>query len=261
MHVTTLAAVAALTVSLAGTAALAPAGAAPSAPTDRAGSFTVTASVDQTEPLLGTRVTIKGAVRPAVPGAEVTLQVKYEGRGWKAIDHGRLNQSGRFRFKDKVGSVRERRYRVVKPADGHRAAGRATTENVTVFGWRSLLSLQAVQSVGFGSGQATLNGTAFPSSLLTEGGGPQPFHVDYNLNHDCKQLRGTFGLDDRSPAAGSATLSLTADGVQKFVGGFALTQSQAVTADVSDVFRITIAAVTSGGGTAAVGTPQVLCSF
>ena len=40
---------------------------------------------------------------------------------WKTIDHRRLNGAGKFKFKDKVSSVRERKYRVVKPAGPNRA--------------------------------------------------------------------------------------------------------------------------------------------
>jgi hypothetical protein len=263
MQLTTRTATTALAVVLSVPAALAPAGAAPAghAPSAKAGAFTVTVSVDETEPELGDRVTVKGKVKPAVAGAEVSLQVKYDGRGWKTIDHDRLNATGTFRFKDKVGSVRERRYRVVKPAGGHRAAGRATSEKVTVFGWRKLISLQPIGGTGFTTGSVDLNGTTFPDSLLTVPTSQTPFEINYNLNHDCKRLRGTFGLDDRSAADGTATMSLTADGAQKFVGSFALTQSQAVTADITDVFRIRVATVNFRGGFGAVGTPEVLCSF
>jgi hypothetical protein len=145
MHATKLAA-AAIGLSLARAASVAPAGAAPTGhhPDLRAGSFTVTASVDDTEPLLGHRITVQGKVRPAVQGAHVTLQVKYDGRCWNSIDDDRLNAGGKFRFQDEVTSVRERRYRVVKPAGGHRAAGRAATEKVTVFGWRPLVTISPV---------------------------------------------------------------------------------------------------------------------
>ena len=266
MHVRTLTAAAALALSLAGTAALAPAGAAPAAhpaphrTPHKAGVFTVTASVDETAPLVGDKVTIKGKVRPGVPGAQVNLQVKYDGRkGWKTIGHDRLNGAGKFRFEDKVGSVRERRYRVVKPAGGHRAAGQAKTEKVTVFGWRDLTSLAPATTSSMYELDAVINGVAYPRSLRATTAASSS--VDYNLNRDCTAFRGTAGLDDSSPSTGSAVVAVTADGVQKYSGTFALAQSAPVTIDTTGVFRLTVSAAATNGGLGAVGTPQVLCSF
>lgn len=269
MHLRTLALTAALAVSLSAPPALASASAgqaahaghAGHAPSARAGAFTVTASAFPVQPVLGEKVLISGKVRPAAPRAEVALQVKYAGRGWKTVDYRRLNGSSEYTFKDKVGSLRERRYRVVKAAAGQRRAGRATTGVVTVFGWRDLITLPATQNQGFGTGPKSINGTAYPASTYTVANAPQPAHVDYNLNRGCKQLTGTFGLADDSASAGRATVSLTADGTPKYIRSFALAQSEQVSADVSGVFRITLAAVASDGGIGALGTPRVLCSF
>jgi hypothetical protein len=49
--------------------------------------------------------------------------------------------------------------------------------------------------------------------------------------------------------------------VPKYAGSFALTQSEAVTTDLTNVFRITINAAVANGGIAAVASPRVLCSF
>jgi hypothetical protein len=262
MHVRTLTAATALALSLAGTAALAPAGAAPPAhhTPAKAGVFTVTASVDETAPLVGDKVTIKGKVRPGVPGAQVNLQVKYDGRkGWKTIGHDRLNGAGKFRFEDKVDSVRERRDRVVKPAGGHRAARQAKTEKVTVFGWRDLTSLTPATTPSMYEMDAVINGVAYPRSLRATAAASSS--VDYNLNRDCTAFRGTAGLDDSSPSNGSAVVAVTADGVQKYSGAFALAQSAPVAFDATGVFRLTVSSAATNGGLGAVGTPQVLCSF
>jgi hypothetical protein len=260
MHVRTFTAATALALSVAGTAALAPAASAAPTPAPKPGVFTVTASVDETAPLVGDKVTIKGKVRPAVPGAQVNLQVKYDGRkGWKTIGHDRLNGAGKFRFTDKVGSVRERRYRVVKPAGGHRAAGQAKTDKVTVFGWRDLTSLAPATTPSMYEMDAVINGVAYPRSL--RGTTAASSSVDYNLNRDCTAFRGTAGLDDSSPSTGSAVVSVTADGVQKYSGTFALAQSAPVSLDTAGVFRLTVSAAATNGGLGAVGTPQVLCSF
>ncbi len=225
----------------------------------KAGTYRVTATVNKTEPLLNKLVKIKGAVSPAAPGAAVTLQVKYEGRNeWKTIDTARLNSASKYKFKDKVGSVRERKYRVVKAASANRNAGRSPSVNVTVFGWRTLASVKPLPNYSFFEGTATMNGKVYPKSLRgTLASGP----IDYNLNRDCKQLDAVYGIDDSSQTGASASLAVFADGVQKHSGTYSLTQVQRVVTDLSGVFRLTINSTVSGGAVPTVGTPRVLCSF
>ena len=229
----------------------------------RAGhSYQVVAKVDKTEPMLHDKVRIKATVTPAAPGASVTLQLKYDDqKKWKTIDHGRLDGRGKVTFKDKVSSLRVRKYRVVKPADAKAGAGRGDTAKVTVYGWRTLTSLQPVISQGlFEWGNVAINGTSYPDSILRSGASPAG-QIDYNLNHDCKQLDAVYGLADSSPSGSSTTLALTADGAPKHSGTYALTQAQRVVTDITGVFRISFTSASLGGGLAAVGTPKVLCSF
>jgi hypothetical protein len=233
--------------------------------TARAGAYVVDARVNKTEPLQDSKVKIKASVSPAAPGAAVTLQVRYQDqKRWKTIGHGRLNGKSKVTFKDKVGSVRERRYRVVKPAGDNRGAGQGSTPKVTVFGWRTLTSLDTVFAVGmFETAQVTLGGTSYPDSITSFNNVPPPGpnHIDYNLNRDCKTLEARYGLSDSSPSTSTASLSLVADNVATFSGSYGLTQSQLVTTDVTNVFRITVNSTVTGGGIAAVGSPRVLCSF
>ena len=229
----------------------------------RAGAYRVSASVNKTELLLNSFVKIRANVFPAAPGAEVTLQVKYEDRkSWKTIDRGRLSSAGRVTFKDKVGSVRERRYRVVKPADAGHGAGHGAAPRVKVFGWRDLTSLSpATSSTFFEESSSTINGVAYPSSLRGHlSYYPSPM-TDYNLNRDCKAFRGVVGLDDNSPAAATATIRVSTDGTQRYSGSFALTQAAPLAFDITQVFRLSVSATGTGNGVAAVGHPQVLCSF
>jgi hypothetical protein len=223
----------------------------------RAGAYSVTVKVSETAPMVHTRIKIKGTVSPAAPGSQVAIQVKYADRkSWKSIGHARVGNSGKYRFKDKVDSVRERRYRVVMPATGHRAAGRATTPKVTVFGWRTLDSIKAVSAPRYGD--VDLNGQHYAHSFTIA---PYATQAVWNLKRDCTRLEGTFGLDDSSPTDSTATLSLTADGVQKYLASFGLSGAQAVAVDLTGAFRITIAGAQTGNGIPAVGAPRVLCSF
>jgi hypothetical protein len=269
MNRTTIAAGVALAAALSATA-LASADAAPSqhrhAATARAGSFTVTASVNKDEPVQGDKVKIKGSVKPASPGAKVMLQLRYaDQKKWKTVGTDTLSAQSRFAFKDKVSSVRERKYRVVKPAGPNRAAGHSTSLKVTVFGWRDLTSLNPATSSGFGEYEngVKMNGVAYPNSLRSYTAYPpgSPNTIDYNLNRGCKSFRAVAGLDDSSQAAGTAQVSMSTDGAVRFTGSFALTQSSQVSFDVTKVFRISVGATLTNGGVAAVGTPQALCSF
>jgi hypothetical protein len=267
MHRTTIAAGLVLAATLSATA-LASADAAPShhaSTAARGGAFKVTATVNKSEPTEGSKVKIKGSVKPAAPGTKVTLQLRYaDQKKWKNVASDKLSGQSRFKFKDKVSSVRERKYRVVKTASAGHAAGHSKSLKVTVFGWRDLTSLNPATSNGFGE-YATgvkMNGVAYPDSLRSytpypPGSGNS---IDYNLDRDCKTFRGVAGLDDTSPATGTATIQISTDGTPRYSGSFALTQSAPVTFDVTKVFRLTVSATVSNGN-AAVGTPQVLCSF
>ena len=267
MNRTTIAASVALAAALSATA-LASADAASSHHTTaaRAGTFTVTASVNKDEPLKGDKVKIKGTVKPAAPGAKVSLQLKYaDQKKWKTVATDTLSGKSKFKFKDKVSSVRERKYRVVKPAGPNRAAGHSKALKVTVFGWRDLTSLSPANLSGFAEYKSgvKMNGVAYPNSLRSYTPYPpgSPNSIDYNLNRACKSFRGVAGLDDSSQAGGSATIKLSTDGTPRYTGSFTLTKSAPVALDVTKVFRLTVGATLANGGNAAVGTPQGLCSF
>ena len=237
---------------------------------DRAAKrFTVTAKVNNVEPMRGDRVKVRGKVTPARPGEVVKLQLRYgAGTKWKTIDTDELNRQGKYKFFDKVKTVRFRQYRVLKPASGDRRAGKSPKVGVTVYDWRDLTSLSpASASNTFEVPSVTMNAIAYPKSLLGNG---NPGSIDYNLNRACKTLEGTFGLDDTSAASATGTVELRADGASRYAGAFTLTQSQFVSRDVRGVFRISVlwsSANTEGtpenqsGAKVAVGSPRVLCSF
>jgi hypothetical protein len=262
------AAIAAVLATTLSATALATADAAPShaRTSDKAGAFQVTASVNNTEPLKGSKIKIKGSVKPAAPGARVILQLRYaDQKKWKTVDSTTLTAASKYKFKDKVTSVRTRKYRVVKPAGPNRAAGHSKSLKVTVFGWRDLTSLNPATYSGFAEYETgvKMNGVDYQHSLRSYTPYPpgSPNTIDYNLNRDCKTFRGVVGLDDSSQALGTAQVTLSTDGTMRFTGAFALTQAAPVTFAVTNAFRLTVGAALANGGVAAVGTPQVLCSF
>jgi len=227
-------------------------------------AYSVTAKVNKTELLVDNKVKIKATVQPASAGSPVKLQLKYDDqKKWKTIDTGTLNNRGKVTFKDKISSVRTRKYRVLKPGDARIGTGHGDTEKVVVFGWRDLISLKAATASSFGStSSASMNGVAYPNSLRTfTFTSPANASIEFNLNRDCKAFRGTAGLEDGSTSNGTGSVTMATDGTQRYTGAFTLAQSAPVAFDVTKVFRLSITATAADGGIAAVGTPQVLCSF
>lgn len=231
--------------------------------------FTVTASVNNAEPMRGDKIKIRGQVTPERPGEAVKLQLRYGADAqWKTVDKDELNRRSKYKFVDKVKTVRFRQYRVVKPASGNRKAGKSPKVGVTVYDWRDLTSLApAAQSSMFEVSSVTMNATGYPHSLIGMGNGGS---IDYNLNRACKAFEGTFGLDDSSAATATGTVELRTDSTPRYAGTFQLTQSQFVSRDVRGVFRISVlwsSSNTEGtpedqsGAKVAVGSPRVLCSF
>ncbi|MXG88451.1 hypothetical protein [Nocardioides flavescens] len=224
----------------------------------------ITIKVNDTAPEVGDKVKIKGTVNPAARASLVLLQVRYENRkAWKTIGRDRLNGNGRYAFEDKVGSVRERTYRVVAPGSADRPRSVSDKVEVTVYGWRLLSGLRAVGDAGISTAEVKINGTSYPDSLSEFPGFPAGTSrsVGFNLDRDCTQLRGVVGLNDTSPVTGASTLTLASDGVTKLTQPLTLGQSTPVALDVTNVFRLTLTANSTNGGLAAFGTPEVYCSF
>lgn len=264
MHPDRLAAAALLAVAaLAGATSTPGEAAAGPAPSDapRARGYVVTVAVDRTEPLVGSKVRISATVRPAAAGAKVALQVRHVGKAWRTIARGRLGRASTVTFKDAVRTVQPRWYRVVKPADRRHGAGRGTSPKVTVYGWRTLVSLPYVSSHGWMQSAVDLNAVTYSPSLVSFHDPLQPYQVDYDLARRCLLLDATYGTSDSSPNAGASSETVVGDGVQLFTGAYSFTGSQHVVTEVRGVFRLSLLGTSTNGGIAAVGRPMVLCSF
>jgi hypothetical protein len=238
--------------------------------TQAAGTFTVTATVSQAEPEQGETIKIKGLVSPARPGSTVVLQKKYaDQEKWKKVGTDKPNAKGRFKFTDKVDSVRSRQYRVVKSAEGGRSAGRSAKLGVTVFGWRYLTSLGSVSGSGtYETGSVNINAKPYENSIVgvaydDEGS------IAYNLDRKCKEFSSRVGVGDSSEITSTGTVTLKADTTSFYTNSFALTESAPVTHDVTGVFRITMDWTSSNtegtpedqsGAVVALGSPRLLCS-
>ncbi len=233
--------------------------------------YDVTATVSNAEPVQGDKIKIKGSVAPGERGAKVVLQKRYGTSGkWKKADTDTLNGKGRFKFKEKVDSVRFRQYRVVKPAGAKIKSGRSGKLAVTVFGWRELTSLAPIAVDGTGeTGSVTINGTAYKQSIAGNSYGNSG-SIAYNINRACKRFEGRVGLSDSSALTATGEIRLLGDTTTLFTNSFGLTQSTPVGLDLAGVFRITVGWTSSNtegtpedqsGAVIAVGSPRLLCSF
>jgi len=236
----------------------------------KAAKYEVTATVSRTEPEQGEKITIRGSVAPGAKGAEVVLQKRYGTTGkWTKADTDTLNGKGKFKFTEKVDSVRFRQYRVLKPADDKAKSGKSKQLGVTVFGWRALTSLDPVSVTATSEvGSVGINGNTYEQSIVAN-----PVNsgsIAYNVTRGCKSFQGHAGLKDTSPLTATGDIKILTDTTQAYANSFGVTQSAPVSLDLTGVFRITVEWTshnTAGteedqsGALVALGTPRVLCSF
>ena len=245
---------------------------APAGTHDRAGNtFKVTLTVSNDEPEQFSTIKLKGQVKPLRPGSKVVLQKKgADDDKWRNFDTDVLNNKGKFKFKDKIDTVRFRQYRVVKAAEGGRRAGKSNLVGVTVYGWRDLTSLAPVAATGTGeTSSVKINGTDYAQSIQGNNWG-NAGSIAYNIDRKCKRFSGRVGLSDSSDITATGAITLKADTTPFYSNSFGLTQSAPVTRDVTNVFRITVDWTSSNtegtpedqsGAIIAVGSPRLLCSF
>jgi hypothetical protein len=236
----------------------------------KAAKYEVTATVSRTEPEQGEKITIRGSVAPGENGAEVVLQKRYGTSGkWTKADTDTLNGKGKFKFAEKVDSVRFRQYRVLKPADDKAKSGKSKKLGVTVFGWRNLTSLDPVSaSATTEAGSVGINGNSYEQSIV--GSLANSGSIAYNVTRACKSFQSHLGLKDTSALTATGNIKILTDTTQVYGNSFGVTQSAPVALDLTGVFRITVdwtSSNTAGteedqsGAVIALGTPRVLCSF
>lgn len=235
-------------------------------------SYAVTLTTTNAQPVAGRTYSLKGAVKPAAPQQKVVLQKRFGESGrWKTEATTKLGKKSKFTFKIEASSAPGlRQFRVVKAAQGKRAKGHSPAVAVTYFAWHRVVDMDSRADDALGEGSATIVGERLPESLVgwldaTTG------QRDYNINRDCTRLRATLGAGDDSEESATATITVVADGVNRFQRTFALTQSAPVSLPLTGVFRLGFAYDVANpeatdparptGAVAVIGTPEALCSF
>jgi len=225
----------------------------------------VTVKADATQVTLGRTVSFSGKVTPVggAAGLKVVLEEKAgPGKPWKLQRTAKVGAAGRYHLSDKPTVNTVRQYRVVMPATGSHARGVSPAVRVKVYGWSKLSDHAPVNanSLGFQS-PVNLDGVAYPKSLVASWTGPTS--VEFNVDHLCVALKGTFGIDDDSETGAQATVSAFADGTQVYTHTFAVGEKavQRIALDSPLKLKFTaLSAVTGVNGFGAIGTPQILCT-
>jgi hypothetical protein len=249
---------AALTIGTAGLAAL------PSAAQADGGAWLVGIHANTTQAKLGDKLIFTGMVRPgsAAAGHQVKLQEKFAAdKPWKVKDTGLVDRQGHYRLVDKPTVNTVRKYRVVMPATPHHAKGTSNSISVKVYGWSKLVDHQPVnQDSMYPESSVNLNGTTYPKSLVANWTGQTS--IEFNVDHKCIALRGTFGISDTSETGAQATVAAQSDGTSIYSNTFDVgeTQFKKLALDSPLKLRFSAQSVVSGvNGYGAIGSPDVLC--
>lgn len=256
-------------VALAGLAAsslalTAPAQAAPDHASEKAGTYSVSASINETTAIgKETVLKIRGRVSPKAAGEKVVLQQRVDGKKkWKATGTTKVKANGTYKVTDDPSTPGTREYRVVKPASHGYGQGISKTLEVEVYSWGRLTSRTAGPLTNMGYRGVTIGTEYFGQSLATVTAG-SPSSVEYTLGRKCTELRATYALTDDSATGATGSVTISADG--SVLGSHALSVGTIVaddTIDLDGVFRLRIDATASATPAAitAIATPEVLCT-
>ena len=226
---------------------------------------TVKASTHQV--VAGKKVVLSGRVRPgaAAAGVKLTLQEKFKPEAsWKKKVQVKVRQDGTYQAVVRPTTSFTHSFRFVMPKSPHHAKGISPTVQVTVYGWSNLTAHAAVNAASMDFDTVNINGTAYPNSLWQHW--DNSGSVEFNVNHDCIQLRSTYGLSDQSTTGGQGEVSVQSDGTPLYSNTFDVGQRETKTVALDPApLKLRLEAhntstTTGVFGYGAFGTPQVLCT-
>jgi NPCBM/NEW2 domain len=232
------------------------------------GTWIVGVKASATTINVGQKVVFTGKVKPggAAAGEKAVLQEKFQpGAKWKNAATDAINKHGKYELSDKAHENTLHAYRVVMPATSSHAKGVSKTVKVKVYDWTPVTSLAHVNATGIQFRTVNVNGKSYDDSVVStreRGTGS----VEFNLNHRCDKLRGTFGVSDDSTIAGAAEVGVLADGTSVYDESFDVGQSAHVMIALDSApLKIKLLATnlsTDDGvwGFGAFGAPQAHCT-
>jgi hypothetical protein len=234
------------------------------APADAGIGWQVTVKASSTQVKVGHRLVFTGKVGPrrAAAGHQVTLQEKFKpGRPWKTQHVATTDAKGHYRLVDRPTVNTDHKYRVLMPATPHHARGVSSVIDVKVYGWSKLVAHPYVNARSMlPTSSVNLNGTSYPKSVVATWTGAAS--VEFNLNHKCTALRGTFGVSDNSQTGAQSTVTAQSDGTQIYTKTLSVGQTDVarILLDSPLKLKLTSQSVVAGAyGFGALGTPEILC--
>jgi hypothetical protein len=234
---------------------------------DAGSTWRVTIKADTHQVVVGKKVLLTGHVRPgaAAAGTKLVVEEKFKpGVKWKARATEKVSSSGSYKVAVKPTKAFTHQFRVVMPAAGHHAKGVSPTVTVTVYGWGPLTSQTNVNDEGMSFGTTHINGKAYDDSVYSRWADGSS--IEFNVDHACSELRGTFGLSDDSTTGGQGEVSIAADGTSVYSKTFDVGQTQKKTIPLDPApLKLRLEAhstSTTDGifGLGAFGAIQVLCT-
>jgi len=208
-------------------------------------------------------VKVKGRVTPKAAGEKVVLQQRVGNKkSWKSTGDAKIKKNGTYVLKDKPSTQGPREYRVLKPASKGLKKGYSKALAVEVYKWEKLVYRLSGPRVNVEPTGVLIGAEYYGQSLATTTSGT-PSSVEYTLGRKCTDLRATYALTDSSATGSSGAVTVSADGA--VLANHSLSVGTVVVdevLDVSDVFRLKVDLATSAtpAATAAVATPEVLCT-
>lgn len=238
--------------------------AAPATSLQKAGAYTLTATINKTL-AIGRETTLKvrGRVTPKAAGKKVVLQQRVgTKKRWTATGSSKIRDNGTYVLKDHPSTPGARQYRVLKPASDGVGKGFSRTLDVQVYSWQKLGYRPAGPITNLALTGATIATDYYGVSLVTDVAGT-PSSVEYTLGRKCLELRASYALTDQAATGSSGAVTVTGDGAVLATHPLSVGTIVAdEVLDVTDVFRVKLDLTTSStpAAVAAVATPEVLCT-
>jgi hypothetical protein len=235
---------------------------------DAGSTWRVTLAAGSDQAVVGGKIVLSGHVRPgaAAAGTKLVLQEKFKpGVKWRTLKiTGKVSKKGAYKIPLEPTTAYTHAFRVVMPATSHHAKGISPTVKVTVYAWSSLTGHASVNNTGMSYDPVNINGKTYDNSLLNYNG--IGGSIEFNVNHDCIRMRGSFGLSDNSTTGGQGEVSVASDGTSLYSNTFEVGQVETKTIDLDPApLKLKLEAhstsTTTGiVGYGAFGSPEVLCT-
>jgi uncharacterized protein YraI len=212
---------------------------------------------------LGAKLTFAGKTSKNLKGKTVALQIRAGGK-WSTVTRTKVSAKLTFALAVKATQAGKQAYRVYAPSTTTTKATASKAFGYTVWSWYNLGGTY-VDNYASWDGDFSIGGKTFRDSLIISGLYDDPIDgwADYNVNYKCTTFRATIGMRDDSVTGAVRSFGLGIDSTTVNFGTRGLGAGLAVTADITDAYRIRLSSTPDGNkidGRPVFGTPQVYCS-